>query len=159
MQVRPLRARDRNRIQELINSAENFNQADRAVAMELIEDALLKQESSDYIVHVLEEEEGGEITAYVCFGKTPLTASTYDFYWMVIDPAKQRRGFGRMLFQHVEEQVRSRGGKLLMCETSSLEGYDRVVRLYEKLGYEFVARIKDFYRDGDDKLIYKKTLI
>ncbi len=124
--------------------------------MELIDDALQKKMDSDYVVHVLEDV--NEIQAYVCFGKTPLTETTYDFYWMVIDPRHQRRGFGLMLFQYVEDQIRARGGKLLLCETSSLEGYGRVLRLYEKLGYEFVARINDFYREGDDKLIYKKIL-
>ena len=157
MRIRPVRSGDRTRIHEMVESIENFNTADKTIAMELVDDVVQKFEKSDYVVHVLEDD-NEIIRAYVCFGKTPLTESTFDFYWMVIDPQQQRRGYGLMLFQYVEEQVRERGGKLLMCETSSLEGYDRVVRLYEKLGYEYVARIQDFYRSGDDKLIYKKLL-
>ena len=157
MRIRPVRSGDRSRINGMVELIENFNAADKMIAMELVDDVLQKFDKSDYIVHVLEDD-NEFIQAYVCFGKTPLTESTFDFYWMVIDPQQQRRGYGLMLFQYVENQVRERGGKLLMCETSSLDGYDRVVRLYEKLGYEYVARIQDFYRAGDDKLIYKKLL-
>ena len=157
MLIRGLKQTDRDRLVQIIRSTANFNAADVAIAIELIDDAIAKQAASDYIVEILEDD-SGRVQAYVCFGKTPLTESTFDFYWMVIDSQYQRRGMGFLLFQHVEERVRTLGGKLLMCETSSLDGYERVIRLYEKLGYSFVARIKNFYRDGDDKLIYMKEL-
>jgi ribosomal protein S18 acetylase RimI-like enzyme len=157
MKIRPLESRDRNSLENIIHSADNFHPKDILIAEELIDDVLAKGNSSDYIVHVCEDG-NGIIQGYVCFGQNPLTDSTFDFYWMVIDRQFQGRGIGLMLFQHVEIQVKERGGKLLMCETSSLEGYDRVVRLYEKLGYQFVARIPDFYREGDDRLIYMKQL-
>ena len=157
MLIRGLKPEDRERLVQIIRSTANFNAADVAIAIELIDDAIAKQAASDYIVEILEDD-SGRVQAYVCFGKTPLTESTFDFYWMVIDSQYQRRGMGFLLFQHVEERVRTLGGKLLMCETSSLDGYERVIRLYEKLGYSFVARIKNFYRDGDDKLIYMKEL-
>ena len=157
MKIRPLQPEDRSRVEAIIRSADNFHPADIRIAIELIDDAISKNEASDYIVHVLEDAEG-RVQAYVCFGQNPLTDHTFDFYWMVIDRELQGRGMGLMLFQYVETQVRERGGKLLMCETSSLETYDRVVRMYEKLGYQSVGRIKNFYREGDDKLIYVKEL-
>jgi len=158
MLIRPFKPADRARLQEIVYSAENFNQADRDVAMELIDDVIAKQQASDYIIDVLEDEQG-IAQGYVCYGHTPLTEHTFDFYWMVIDCNHQRQGLGYLFFHHVENQVRARGGRLLMCETSSLEGYERVLRLYEKLGYQRVAWIKNFYREGDDKLIYMKELI
>jgi ribosomal protein S18 acetylase RimI-like enzyme len=157
MKIRPLEPRDRMSIGRIIHSADNFHSKDIRIAEELIDDALGKGESSDYIVHVLEDE-SGILQGYVCFGQNPLTDHTFDFYWMVIDRALQGRGIGSMLFRHVETEAAERGGKLLMCETSSLEGYGRVVHMYEKLGYRFVARIPNFYRQGDDKLIYMKEL-
>lgn len=157
MRIRPLQSNDHDRLEQIVRSTANFNAADINIAMELIDDAIAKNAASDYIVEVMEDNEG-IVQAYICFGKTPLTEHTFDFYWMVIDSQHQRQGLGYLLFQHVEEQVRNRGGKLLMCETSSTDGYERVLRLYEKLGYQHVARIKNFYREGDDKLIYVKYL-
>lgn len=157
MTIRPLQAKDRQRIQQIVNTVGNFNEADIKIAMELIDDVISKEGKSDYIVYVLEDDEQ-IVQAYVCYGQTPLTDHTYDFYWMAIDPEHQRHGLGLRLFQFVEEQVRDHGGKLLMCETSSQKSYERVIKLYERLGYQPVARIKNFYRHGDDKLIYMKEL-
>jgi len=155
--IRPFQPEDRSRIEAIIGSADNFHPVDIRIALELIDDVITKKQESDYIVHVLEDENRC-VQAYVCFGQNPLTDHTFDFYWMVIDREMQGRGIGLTLFQYVEAKVRERGGKLLMCETSSLETYGRVVRMYEKLGYQRVAHIKNFYREGDDKLIYMKEL-
>jgi ribosomal protein S18 acetylase RimI-like enzyme len=157
MTIQPLQATDRPRIQEILARVGNFNKADVKIAIELIDDVISKDGNSDYIIYVLEDDEQ-VVQAYVCYGQTPLTDHTYDFYWMAIDPDHQRKGFGLRLFQFVEEQVRDQGGKLLMCETSSQESYERVIKLYDRLGYQPVARIKNFYRQGDDKLIYMKQL-
>jgi len=50
------------------------------------------------------------------------------------------------------------GGRMILIETSSQETYGATVRFYEKAGYELVARIKNFYRVGDDKLVFSKEL-
>src|SRR5207249_3209980 len=120
MKIRALRPEDRPRIEAIIHSADNFHPADIRIALELIDDAISKKDKSDYVVDVMEDEEGC-VQAYVCFGQNPLTDHTFDFYWMVIDRQLQGRGIGLMLFQYVEKEVRERGGKLLLCETSSLE--------------------------------------
>ena len=157
MEPRLFRKEDRPPLEKIIRSVSNFNQMDVSVALELIDDVCEKEERSDYIIYVLEDE-SKIVRGYVCFGKTPLTESTFDFYWMAIDPSFQGKGIGLHFFQFVERQVKQRGARRLMCETSSLDDYQRVVRLYEKLGYQFVARIRNFYKDGDDKLIYMKEL-
>ena len=50
----------------------------------------------------------------------------------------------------------SSGGWLLIIETSSKESYKNTVGFYYSLGYQEIARIKDFYDVGDDKLIFVK---
>ena len=155
MIIRPLQPRDRLRIQDIVHAVGNFNPAETDVAMELVDDALQKGSVSDYIVYVLEKD--AAVCGYACFGKTPLTDSTFDFYWMAVDPLHQRQGLGRALIRFVEEEVQRRGGAMLILETSSLETYRRTVRIYELSGYTLTARIPNFYRQGDDKLIYIKT--
>ena len=54
--------------------------------------------------------------------------------------------------------MRATDGRLLLIETSSQESYGDTIRFYEKSGYPLVARIKGFYRPGDDKLIFAKEL-
>jgi len=55
--------------------------------------------------------------------------------------------------------VVKRGGRMLLIETSSQESYVPTVRFYERTGYQLAARIRNFYRIGDDKLIFSKDLI
>jgi ribosomal protein S18 acetylase RimI-like enzyme len=47
---------------------------------------------------------------------------------------------------------------MLLVETSSQETYGGTIQFYEKTGYELVGKIKEYYRLGDDKLIFMKKL-
>jgi ribosomal protein S18 acetylase RimI-like enzyme len=158
MEIRKVRETDRSRIANILQDVKNFNPEEVRVALELVDDALEKGNRSDYQVYVLEGEDL-VIQGYVCFGKTPLTDSTFDFYWLAVSPAAQGKGYGRLLISFVEEQVKEAGGTILVLETSSLESYSRTVRIYMDCGYQIVARIKNFYRAGDDKIILTKELI
>ena len=49
--------------------------------------------------------------------------------------------------------------RLIVVETSSRKEYDKTRRFYEKtLAYATAAWIKDFYKPGDDKVVYVKYL-
>jgi len=157
MKIRCVQPADRDRIHEILIAVGNFNNTEIGVAMELVDDALKRGEDSDYLVRVVDDT-SGSVIGYVCFGKTPLTDSTYDFYWMAVHPGSQHQGFGRALISTVENEARQRGGTLLILETSTLDSYRRTVRIYEQAGYMLAARIRNFYRPGDDKLVYIKEL-
>jgi hypothetical protein len=47
---------------------------------------------------------------------------------------------------------------MLLVETSSQETYGGTIQFYEKTGYELVGKIKEYYKPGDDKLIFAKRL-
>jgi ribosomal protein S18 acetylase RimI-like enzyme len=155
MQIRALGSGDRERIQSILNAVGNFNAIEIKIALELVDIAISNPQCSDYLIFVLEDGQR-VVKGYVCFGPTPLTDYTYDFYWMAVDPQCQGRGYGRELIGFVEQAVRERGGKILVLETSSMDSYQRTVRIYRQRGYEQVAQIKDFYRPGDDKVIFIK---
>lgn len=152
--IRRVMRKDIPRISEILSSAGNFTDEELNTAIELVEEALQKGESSGYLVSVLES--GGRVEGYVCYGPTPLTDGTYDLYWIAVGSESQGRGYGKRLLQYVEKDVRNRGGRLLVIETSSQERYRSTIRFYESNGYELVARIRNFYKIGDDKLIYLK---
>jgi ribosomal protein S18 acetylase RimI-like enzyme len=155
MIIRPLAAGDRDRIHEIVTATGNFTPQEIAVAMEVIDDALAGD--PEYVANVLEADPG-RVAGYECHGPTPLTEGTWDLYWIAVDPAAQGGGFGRALLEHAERHVRARGGRLLLIETSSQESYGATIRFYERCGYPLLARIKEFYRPGDDKLIFGRTL-
>ena len=159
MRIRPLAARDRARILDLVTATGNFTAAEIDVAMEVVDEALADPTfpRGDYRAYVAEDDDG-RVAGYECHGPTPLTAGTYDLYWIAVDPAFQGAGFGRALLAFAEADVRATGGRLLLIETSSQESYGATIRFYEKSGYPLAARIKGYYRPGDDKLIFAKEL-
>ena len=59
---------------------------------------------------------------------------------------------------HAEGFIRSLGGERLVLETSSRADYERTRRFYRHGGYEQVGFIRDFYRPGDDCVMFCKVL-
>ena len=158
VRIRKLDPGDRSSIAEMVASSGNFNDVEIATALELIDEALAEGEKSGYMIVVLEEGKKPPVKGYACYGPTPLTQGVYDLYWIVVDPTSQGKGFGQRLLKYVERDVVKRGGRMLLIETSSHETYGATIRFYERSGYELVARIKNFYRIGDDKLVFSKEL-
>ena len=159
MRIRSLRPADRSRIEEMVVSSGNFSAVEIATALELVDEALRAGEASGYIIAVIEDKKADPtVIGYACYGPTPLTQGVFDLYWIVVDPADQGKGHGRLLIEYVERDVVKRGGRMLLIETSSQETYRATIRFYRQTGYELVARIKNFYRIGDDKLVFSKEL-
>lgn len=152
--LRELRADDLLELQRILNATEAFTAAEVEVAMELLELVIKEPGQRDYEVAVAEAPV--RLAGYVLFGPVPATVGNFDLYWIAVDPAAQGTGVGQRLLEHVEEEVRRRGGRMVCLETSSQGGYGRTRSFYEKAGYQLESRIRDFYKPGDDRLTYVK---
>jgi ribosomal protein S18 acetylase RimI-like enzyme len=159
--IRPMVAADRGGVFRILENAGNFTPEEVATALELIDEWLELGEHSGYLTYVLESrgEDASEVLGYVSFGPTPLTESTYDLYWIAVDKSKHRGGVGKRLMKFTEEETLRRGGRMLLIETSSQETYGGTIQFYQRSGYELVGKIPEYYKAGDDKLIFAKTLV
>jgi ribosomal protein S18 acetylase RimI-like enzyme len=154
--IRAVERHDREPIRSLVRATEKFSEAEIDIATELIDAVLDRPGQRDYIMNVYEA--GGEILGYYCIGPTPGTEGTFDLYWIAVSIAAQGTGIGGALDRHARELVRSQGGRLMIAETSSTPRYDATRRFYTGRGYEEVARIRDYYRPGDDLVVYGVTI-
>ena len=156
--LRPLVEGDRAAIEEILAGTGNFTREEIDVALELVDEWIADGETSGYVMTVLEERASRDrpVRGYVCVGPAPMTEGTFDLYWIAVDRADQGRGFGQRLLAAAEDQVRARDGRLLLIETASQASYAATIRFYERAGYELVSRIEDYYRLGDDKLVFAK---
>jgi ribosomal protein S18 acetylase RimI-like enzyme len=127
-------------------------------AIELLDAALARADGSSYEALMAIDEGGAGPIGYVCFGQTPMTDTTYDLYWLVVGAASRGQGVGSALLAETERSLRARGARVVRVETSSLEGQGGASRFYQRSGYRRVGEIPDFYRPGDDLLIFAKTL-
>ncbi|MCA1808985.1 MAG: GNAT family N-acetyltransferase [Kiritimatiellia bacterium] len=158
MKIRPLQnTGEMEALRQVIRATEMFTEEEEKVALELMDIFLTQPDQRDYIVEVLDEEDGA-LAGYVCYGPTPMTEGTYDLYWIAVHPRTQRRGYGRALLERVESLVAQRHGRLVLIETSSQEKYLPTRQFYLRAGYQEQARIPDFYRPGDDRIIYCRYL-
>jgi GNAT superfamily N-acetyltransferase len=151
--IRRIEPGDREAIRALIAGTGAFKAHEVDVAMELVDVALTQKDQDDYHPFVLEEEDG-TVAAYACFGKNPMTKATFDLYWIATRADRMGKGYGRAVVEFVVGEVRRKGGKLLVIETSSQESYGDTRRFYDKIGATLAATLADYYDEGDDKLIY-----
>ncbi len=113
-------------------------------------------ERSGYYFIVDRQDE--QVLGYACYGPRALTDRTYDLYWIAVSPDARRAGVGRGLLSATEEAIRKLGGRLLIVETSGLPQYEPTRSFYLATGYAREATLKDFYKDGDDLVIFTKHL-
>jgi ribosomal protein S18 acetylase RimI-like enzyme len=159
-----LRPHDRARVAELLVSTNAFSRDEIAVALELFDvsvadDALAG--ADDALVRDYEfvgAFDADRLIGYSCVGPTPATDGTFDLYWLAVDPAAQGKGVGRALVREVERDLRSRGARLLLVETSSRPDYENTRAFYARCGYTEAARIKDFYAPADDRIMLTTRL-
>ena len=136
---------------------EVFNEAEIEAVGELWRDYLNRgAETSGYYFLVFREQE--HVLGYACFGPRALTEGTYDLYWIAVARHQHGKGVGKTLIRFVEEEVRKLEGRLIVIETSGLDKYKPTRGFYNTAGYTLEATLRDFYRDGDDLVIYTKHL-
>jgi ribosomal protein S18 acetylase RimI-like enzyme len=110
----------------------------------------------EYVGLVAEAPDG--LAGAIAYGETPMTVGTYDLYWIAADPPRQRGGVGTFLLGAMEADLRLRGARLVRVETSGTAHYQGTRAFYERFGYRETARIPEFYRPGDDLVIFTKRV-
>lgn len=154
--IRDIRRLDRPAVDRLVRGIELFSEAEKAIAMEVI-DAYLNDPGKDY--HALGAfTPRGTLLGYTCYGPTPCTSGTWDLYWIAVSGEARGRGIGTLLMEEVEGKLVHQDARLLLIETSSRADYAPTRGFYERRGYAVVARVQDFYDVGDDRLIFARTM-
>lgn len=147
---------DRQAVLDVIHSTGIFTAEEESIAIELIDTYLSRSDQpEDYEVDVVENS-AGTVAGFVCYGATPLTEGAMDMYWLAVHADNQKQGLGKALLNWLEKTAAERKTRLLLIETSSSAPYAATRRFYEHMGYVETARVRDFYRPGDDRIIYCK---
>jgi ribosomal protein S18 acetylase RimI-like enzyme len=102
-------------------------------------------------------DDGGP-AAVAYYAPERLTDGTWNLYLIAVDSGRQGRGIGATLLAHIERDLRERGQRVLIVETSALPELERTRAFYVKQGYAEEARIRDFYQAGEDKVVFWKRL-
>jgi len=142
-------------IRRIVMATNAFSGEEIDIAAELAEERIAKGRVSGY--EFILATQNGKLAGYTCYGKTPGSERAYDLYWLAVDPDRQRSGLGHQILERTEAAIRKAGGAFMIAETSSTGAYDKARAFYERVGFEKLVEIKDFYRPGDNKVIYRKS--
>ena len=154
--IRPTNLDDTQAVLDLAVAAGLFPADATDEVAEILRNSLDGSLGPDHIWNT--DDDDGSPVGIVYFAPERMTDATWNLYMIAVHPDRQREGRGAALVRHVEESLRSRGARMLLIETSSLAQFDRTRAFYRALDFQEEARIRDYYNEGEDKIIFRKVL-
>ena len=104
------------------------------------------------------DDDAGTLVGLAYFAPERMTDGTWNLYLIAVHPSRQRQGHGTALFRHVEAALTTTGVRIVLVETSGQESFEPTREFYRRCGYAEEARIRGFYKAGDDKIVFRKPL-
>ena len=144
---------DRARVEAITRAVGLFREEEIPVAVEVFEATAARNDTYEGLAALRD----GEVVGWISWGPTPGTLGTFDLYWIVIDPACQGQGIGRVLVEEMERLVAGRA-RLIIVETAGRPDYESTREFYRRRGYEAISVIPDFYAPSDDKVTFVKKV-
>ena len=132
--------------------------------IELFPSEMLEDMMADYFNNADTEDiwftalQNGQICGLGYCAAEKLTDRTYNLYAIGIKNALQGQGIGKQMMAFIEAYLSEKGGRILIVDTSSLPEYAQTRDFYQKIGYSKEAVIRDFWKEGDDKVTFWKKL-
>ncbi len=143
-------------VRGIVDGTEMFTAAEAEVAVELVQERINRGSASGYEFVMARSD--GRLIGYACYGPTAGTDGRYDLYWIAVSAEVQGKGIGRAILARTEQAIAAAGGVRIYVDTSSTEKYAKTRRFYRRAGFRKLAELRDFYRQGDGKVIYAKEL-
>ncbi len=122
---------------------------------EMISDYLNNAETQDIWFTYLDENTPKAVGYCV---PEKLTNGTYNLLAIGVSQDTQRNGVATEMMTYIEQQLKQKDGRILIVETSSDDAQIGARKFYEKIGYNQMAVIKDFWNEGEDKIVFWKKL-
>ena len=145
---------DRHPLFSLVATIANFTPEEKELALEVIADGLASAENDYHLLVAVDSAES--LVGFICYGPIPISIKRWDLYWIAVAPQQSRQGVGTLLLQAMEDRLGP--GERIYVDTSSTPGYAKARAFYERHGYEVACTLPDFYRVGDDKVVYLKDI-
>lgn len=144
-------------VRSLVARTGFFNAEEETIAADLVRERIERGAASGYHF-LLACEPSGRLAGYACWGPIDGTDGRHDLYWIVVDPLRQRAGFGRELLRRAEQRMVAAGATRVYAETAGREQYGPTRAFYRRCGYRKAAELADFYAEGDAKIIFARDL-
>ena len=153
--IRPAAPEDSAAVIELVIEAGMFSADDAPFLEGMMADYFGDNKDKGHVCVI--DDEGGPLgVAY--YQPEAAADRVWDLTMIAVRPVRQGQGRGAAMLRSVENDLRARGQRLLLVETSALPRYDRTRAFYAGCGYEEEARIRDYREAGDDLVVFRRAL-
>ena len=150
--IRKVTANDLTALKKVIDSSELFPSD---LLDEMIGNYLQNNSSSDIW---LTKDYDDTPTAIAYCAPERMTEGTYNLYLIAVHKNHQGKGIGREILSYLENLLQNEGQRVLIVETSGLPEFELTRKFYDKCNYIREAKIRDFYSEGEDKIVFWKKL-
>ncbi len=86
------------------------------------------------------------------------TEGTFNLLAIGVSEDSQRKGIASEMMKYIEQLLKNKEGRILIVETSSDDAQIGARNFYPKIGYTQVGVLKDFWKDGEDKIVFWKKI-
>jgi ribosomal protein S18 acetylase RimI-like enzyme len=148
--IRPIQQKDLEQLKAVLDSIELFPSE---YLDEMISDYFNNSETEDIWFTAIEN--GIPIAIAYC-SPEKFTEGTYNLLAIGVKENLQAKGTGGKMMNYLEALLRQAGHRILIVETSSTLKLTKA--FYHKCNYTKEAVIRDFWGEGDDKIIFRKRL-
>lgn len=103
-------------------------------------------------------EGSGAVLGAAYLAPEAMANRVWNLLFIGVRPEHRRHGVASALIEGFEAAARDAATRLAIIETAGLPRFAPAWALYQKHGYAREARIRDYYDDGVDKLVFAKRL-
>jgi ribosomal protein S18 acetylase RimI-like enzyme len=154
--IRSVTRSDAAAVVALAVACELFGPEESGIVETMLADYFAGREAEGHTCVV--DDVDGELLAVAYCEPVTATDRTWELTMIGVRRDRHRQGRGAALLRHVEDDLRSRDQRLLLVETSALPAFDRARAFYLACGYSEEARVRDYFEDGDDMVLFRKAL-
>lgn len=151
-QIRPITQADLEDLKNVVDSCELFPSEYLA---EMIDDYLNNPDTQDFWFTCIDNQKAVAIGYCV---PEKFTDGTYNLLAIGVARDAQRKGIAREMTLYIEQYLKEKDGRVLIVETSSDDAQAAARNFYTRLGYLQTATIPDFWKEGEDKIVFWKKL-
>ena len=154
--IRPAVSSDKDAMTSLFSALNLFDTDEIKFMCELVDSYfhVTLEEGHFWIVN----DDNDAITSAAYYAPESFGQNVYNLYFIGVLPGEQGKGIGSIMLEYVEKHLKELEQRLLLVETSGLPNFEKTREFYLKNNYEKEATIREYYKEGDDKVIYRKKL-
>lgn len=150
--IRPVIKSDLDGLRKVVDSSELFPSE---YLEEMISDYFNNPETQDIWFTYIDNNK--QVAIGYCVPEK-LTDGTYNLLAIGVSQDSQGTGIASQMMNYIEQLLKQKDGRILIVETSSDDAQIGARNFYKKIGYSQAAVIKDFWKDGEDKIVYWKRI-